>query len=117
MAKKNFARKWARNGLERAVTGRNKRPRVLGDHPRHFLGPPGRPERPGTVWDDTLALRDTSVGGQQAGRSKSASGRKIPKIELQNFEKVGKWKFKIFKYGVSTLFPYTDIVWGVGESL
>ena len=57
----------------RPGTARNKRPRVLGDHPRHLLGTLGRLERLGTAWNGTLALRDASVGGQQAGRSKSAS--------------------------------------------
>ena len=120
MAEKNLAQQQPRNGPERPGTGRNKRLRVLGDHPRHFLGPQGvwnGLERPGTVWNGTLALRDASVGGQQAGRAKSASGRKILKIEVKNFEKMKKWKFKIFKYDVSTLFLYSLGHSGVSESL
>ena len=37
------------NGPGRSGMGRNKRPRVLGDHPRHFLGTLGRLERLGTI--------------------------------------------------------------------
>ena len=71
---------------ERAGMGRNKRPRVLGDHPRHFLGTLESSERLGTAWNGTLSLRDASVGGQQAGRSKSAT------VADQADSKKSRWK-------------------------
>ncbi len=54
MAKRILERYAARNGPERAGTGLNKRPRVLGEHPRHFLGTLERPERHGTAWNMDL---------------------------------------------------------------
>ena len=76
-------------GRTRPGTARNKRPRVLGDHPIHFLGTLGRPERLGTVWNGILSLRDALVVCEQAGRPKSApvaDQADSKKIESENFE-------------------------------
>ena len=54
---------------ERPGTARNKRPRVLGDHPRHFLGTLESPERLGTAWNglERHASAQRRVWGWSAG--------------------------------------------------
>ena len=78
---------------ELAGTGRNKRPKVLGDHPRHFLAPPGRPERLGTVWNglDRHAIAQRRVSGQPAGGEIEIRTRgRLEKIEIEIFENLEK---------------------------
>ena len=57
------------NGPERSGMGRNKRPRVLGDHPRRLLGTLGRLERLGTAWNglERHASAQRRVRGWSAG--------------------------------------------------
>ena len=43
-------------------------------------------ERLGTVWNGTLALRDASVGGQQAGEIEIRPRGRLEKIEIKIFE-------------------------------
>ena len=100
------------NALEWAGMARNKRPRVLGDHPRHFLGTLGRPERLGTVWNGTLALRDASVGGQQAGDIEIRPRGRLEKIEIKNFENT-KNEILIFSNMLFVRYPWK--MWGLGN--
>ena len=75
---------------ERAGTGRNKRPRVLGDHPRHFLGSLERPERLGTAWKGLgrHSSAQRRYSGWPAGGDIEIRLRGRPeKIEIENFEK------------------------------
>ena len=69
-------------------------------------------ERSGTVWSGTLALRDASVGGQQAGDIEIRPRGQLEKIEIKIFENT-KNEILIFSNMLFVRYPWG--LWGFGN--